>query len=34
LVSTLIHRDAGPIFQEQNDLKPPLGWWYLARRLV
>ena len=24
-VSTLIHRDAGPIFQEQNDLLPPLG---------
>src|SRR3954464_9981986 len=33
-LSTLIHRDAGPNFQEQNDLVPSLGWWRSARSLL
>src|SRR4051812_40812887 len=31
VVITLIHRDAGPIFQEQNGLAPSLFWWRTAR---
>src|SRR5947209_4039927 len=31
VVITLIHRDAGPIFQEQNGLAPSLFWWRSAR---
>jgi hypothetical protein len=33
MVSTLIHRDAGPIFQERNDFDPLLVWWRSARSL-
>src|SRR4051812_24170861 len=32
-VSTLIHRDAGPIFQGQNHLPPPIVWWRSATSL-